>query len=254
MPLPALAHNSRDEFSEQLQHAPAETILQWALERFRGRIGYACSFGAEGMVLIDILARARQQPRVFTVDTGRLPQETHDLIQAVRQRYGLTVEVYSPEATAIQELVTLRGPNSFYESVADRKECCHVRKVEPIARALRGLDAWITGLRRDQAPSRMGIRKIERDPRHGDIIKVMPLADWTWDDVWEYIRHNDVPYNELHDRGYPSIGCAPCTRAVAADEDRRSGRWWWERHTPKECGIHLSELHGNEIFRQTGIP
>ena len=244
MSLPTLARATIDGLSEHFSQAPAETILEWALDKFRGRIGYSCSFGAEGMVLIDMLSRNRQPPTIFTIDTGRLPQQTHDLIQAVRQRYGLTIHVYVPQAAAVQELVSLRGPNSFYESVANRKECCHIRKVEPLERALRGLDAWITGLRRDQTPDRTRIRKIERDPGHGNIVKVMPLADWTWEDVWTYIRANDVPYNKLHDSGYPSIGCAPCTSAVAAGEDSRSGRWWWEREASKECGLHLTAEDG----------
>ena len=243
--LPTLARATIDELSEHFSQAPAETILEWALDEFRGRIGYACSFGAEGMVLIDMLSRNRQPPAIFTIDTGRLPQQTHDLIQVVRQRYGLTIHVYAPQTATVQELVSLRGPNSFYDSVARRKECCHIRKVEPLERALRGLDAWITGLRRDQTPARTRIRKIGRDPRHGDIVKVMPLADWTVEDVWTYIRANDVPYNALHDSGHPSIGCAPCTRAVAAGEDNRSGRWWWETETVKECGLHFTGWDGN---------
>ncbi len=243
--LPTLAQPTIDGLSKDFDLVRAETVLEWALDEFRRRIGYACSFGAEGMVLIDMLAHHPQPPRVFTIDTGRLPQETHDLIQAVRQRYGLTIEVYAPETAAIQHLVSLRGPNSFYQSVANRKECCHIRKVEPLERALRGLDAWITGLRRDQTPTRTSIRKIDLDPRHG-IVKIMPLADWTSEDVWEYIRGNDVPYNPLHDSGYPSIGCVPCTRAVAPGEDDRAGRWWWEQETAKECGLHLPDWHGND--------
>lgn len=226
---------------DAVQTASAPAVVDWALTAFRGRIAYACSFGAEGMVLIDMLARHPFRPRVLTIDTGRLPQETHELIQAVRDRYQFVVDVYAPDTTAVQELVTLRGPNAFYRGVLERRECCHVRKVEPLGRALRGVDAWLTGLRREQAPTRAHIRKVEPDGRRPGVLKIMPLADWTSSDVWAYIRAHDVPYNELHDAGYRSIGCAPCTRPIAAHEDERAGRWWWEHDEPKECGLHLVE-------------
>lgn len=226
------------QLATRFARSRAEDVLDWALGEFDEAIGYACSFGADGMVLIDMLARNTKPPHIFTLDTGRLPEETHRMIETTRARYGLDIEVFTPKTAMVQQMVSAQGPNLFYHSVENRKRCCYVRKVEPLGRALRGLDAWITGLRRTQAPSRNAISKVELDDVNGGIVKVMPLADWTWDDVWDYIRKNDVPYNPLHDRGYASIGCAPCTRAVEPGEDIRAGRWWWERNGHKECGLH----------------
>ncbi len=225
--------------SEEFESKTAEEILAWALEEFHPRIALAASFGAEDVVVIDMLMKLDLEPRVFTLDTGRLPHETYTLIEAIRQRYGLTIEVYFPQAEALEAMVREHGVNLFYRSVENRKLCCAVRKVEPLGRALAGLDAWITGLRRDQAVTRTQIRKVEVDFERGGIIKVNPLTDWTWDQLWAYIRANNVPYSALHDLGYPSIGCAPCTRAVKPGEDLRAGRWWWERDpAAKECGLH----------------
>ena len=168
-------------------------------------------------------------------------EEDNDAIEAVRRRYGLTIEVLFPQAEAVEAMVREEGVNLFYRSVEARKRCCAVRKVEPLERGLAGLCAWITGLRRDQAATRADVRKVEIDVEHGGIAKVNPLADWSWEDVWSYVRRHDVPYNALHDRGYPSIGCAPCTRVVAPGEDARAGRWWWEEGTAaKECGLHTA--------------
>lgn len=232
-----------DDMNARLAGAPAEEVLRWAVEAFGDRVGMATSFGAEDMVLIDMVSRISPAPRIFTLDTGRLPQETYDLIEATRTRYGMGIRVYAPEAHAVQEMVGTHGPNLFYRSVDLRKLCCHVRKTEPLARALAGLDAWITGLRREQAPTRAQIRPIAVDTANGGLLKINPLADWTWEAVWSYIRAHEVPYNALHDRGYPSIGCAPCTRAVRPDEDLRAGRWWWELDAQKECGLHVA-AHG----------
>lgn len=226
------------EAHEQLESKTAKQILAWALDRFHPRLALASSFGAEDVVLIDLLAELDSRARVFTLDTGRLPAETYALIDRIRERYGLAIEVYVPRAEILEPLVRERGVNLFYRSVEDRKRCCEARKVEPLGRALAGLDAWITGLRREQSVTRTEVRKVEVDPGHGGILKINPLADWTWDQVWAYIRARGAPYNVLHDRGYPSIGCAPCTRAVAPGEDLRSGRWWWERPETKECGLH----------------
>ncbi|HXH07808.1 MAG TPA: phosphoadenylyl-sulfate reductase [Vicinamibacterales bacterium] len=221
-----------------LDRAPAPDLLRWALDTFGSRIALAASFGAEDVVLVDMLARLSREARVFTLDTGRLPQETYDLMDRIRERYALELEVFCPAAEAVESMVRRHGANLFYRSVELRKLCCGVRKVEPLARALAGLDAWITGLRREQAPTRRRIARIEWDEEHG-LLKLNPLADWTWDDVWAYIRRHDVPYNALHDRGYPSIGCACCTRAVAPGEDPRAGRWWWEAdRSATECGLH----------------
>jgi phosphoadenosine phosphosulfate reductase len=229
------------ETSQHLEELTAAEIVKWALKRFESRLSLACSFQAEGSVLIDLMHKVRGNDfRVFTLDTGRLNQETYDCMAAVRERYGVQIEVFFPEAGAVQKLVRENGVNLFYDSVEQRKSCCLVRKVEPLNRALKNLDAWMTGLRREQAISRADVRKIELDRDHGDIVKINPLADWSHDEVWGYIRKHDVPYNRLHKQGFPSIGCAPCTRAVKPGEDLRAGRWWWENSNSKECGLHAS--------------
>jgi phosphoadenosine phosphosulfate reductase len=219
--------------------AGAESLLRWADARFADRIALASSFGAEDVVLIDLWSRVARQPRVFTLDTGRLPEETYDVMERVRLRYDLALEVFFPQAAEVEELVREHGPNLFYQDVERRRRCCHVRKVAPLARALSGLSAWICGLRREQAPTRSQVQAVEVDDVHGGILKLNPLIDWSTDDVWAYIRAHQVPCNALHDRGYPSIGCAPCTRAVQPGQDIRAGRWWWENPETKECGLHV---------------
>ncbi len=217
-----------------------EDMLAWAYSRFGRHVAFASSLGAEDQVLTDMLSRVAPKLAVFTLDTGRLPQETYDVLTATRERYGLTIEVLFPQAADVEEMMTGRGPNSFRQSVEDRKLCCHIRKVLPLRRRLAGLDAWITGLRRDQAATRTGLASVEWDAANG-LLKINPLADWSAEEVWTYIRCNDVHYNALHERGYPSIGCSPCTRAVAAGEDIRAGRWWWESPRHKECGLHAAD-------------
>ncbi len=226
------------ELAIEFDPEPPEAVIEWALERWHPRIAICTSFQAEGMVILDMAWRINPNVRVFTVDTGRLPQETYEIIEAVRERYGIEVEVYFPNTRQIEAMVRRFGPNLFYRSVEARLLCCKLRKVEPIRRVLNGLDAWITGLRREQWASRANIRKIEIDHDHGGLAKINPLADWTYEEVWDYIRDNDVPYHKLYDQGYTSIGCAPCTRPTRPGEDPRAGRWWWEKDAPKECGIH----------------
>jgi phosphoadenosine phosphosulfate reductase len=214
-----------------------EEVLAWALDAHAPAIALGTGLGAEGMVVLDHLARMGRVPRVFMLDTGRLPQETHELLDRVRDRYRLTIEVYTPLPADLEPMLQAHGPNQFYRSVELRRLCCRVRKVLPLRRALTGLSAWITGLRRD-GPTRDQVAKVEVDLQNGGLLKINPLADWSTEDVWRYIRAHDVPYNTLHDQGFPSIGCAPCTRAVAPGEDTRAGRWWWERPEHRECGIH----------------
>jgi len=197
----------------------------------------ASSFGAEDMVLIDLIARNALPVGVFTLDTGRLPDETHALIDRVRATYRIDVDVHFPEAAALEPFVRANGVNAFYASPSLREQCCAIRKSQPLARALGGKCAWITGLRRAQATSRRDVAVEEFDAVHG-LAKFNPLAEWSRDDVWAYLRAHRVPYNALHDRGYGSIGCAPCTRAIQPGEDERAGRWWWESADHKECGIH----------------
>lgn len=226
---------------QELEGASAEKLLSWAFGTFQPRIALASSFQAEESVLIDMMVRLRgPEIRVFTLDTGRLNQETYDCMDAIRVRYGIAIEVFFPDAGRVEKMVEENGLNLFYRSLQLRKTCCAVRKVEPLNRALRGLDAWITGLRREQAVTRTGVRKVEIDHDHGSIIKINPLVDWSQKQVWDYIVAHEVPYNKLHDQGYPSIGCAPCTRAIRPWEDARAGRWWWEAPAAKECGLHIS--------------
>jgi thioredoxin-dependent adenylylsulfate APS reductase len=217
-------------------HDP-EAILRWAHETFP-RVAIVASFQAESSVLIDMAARAGLPARVVTLDTGRLPQQTHDMIDRVRERYGIPVEVVAPDTDEVQDLVLTHGTNPFYRSVELRRLCCDIRKSRPLARALRGYDAWITGVRREQASTRAETQVVAEDAEHPGLTKVAPLAAWTKDQVWSYIREYSVPYHELYDRGYTSIGCAPCTRATTAGEDERAGRWWWEVDEVKECGLH----------------
>ena len=224
----------------QFDLEPPEAVIGWALGRWHSRVAVCTSFQAEGMVILDMAWRINSSVRVFTVDTGRLPQETYEVIERVRDRYGLAVEVYCPDAPQVEAMVRRHGPNLFYTSVDARLLCCQIRKVEPMRRALAGLGAWITGLRREQGASRVAISKIEIDHGLGGLSKINPLCDWTYQEVWDYIRAHDVPYHPLYEQGYTSIGCAPCTRPTQQGDDLRAGRWWWEQDTPKECGIHFS--------------
>jgi len=221
-----------------LQERPAEEVLGWAIRTFRPRIALASSFGVEDVVLIDMWSRIDPEVRVFTLDTGRLPEETYEVMDRIRERYGIAIASHFPERAAVEVLERERGFYSFRRSVEERKHCCGIRKVEPLRRALAGLGAWVTGLRREQAETRSAVQQVERDPALGGILKVNPLADWSTEQVWGYIRAREVPYNRLHDLGFPSIGCEPCTRAVQPGEDLRAGRWWWERPQTKECGLH----------------
>jgi thioredoxin-dependent adenylylsulfate APS reductase len=228
------------EAAVELDDKEPQEVLAWAIERFGRRLGICSSFQAEGCALADMAWRIDPQVRIFTIDTGRQPQETHDLIDAFRDRYGLRVEVFTPDTAVVEGMVTRHGNNLFYRDINLRLLCCQVRKVLPLRRALMNFDAWVTGLRRDQWATRSNIRKVEIDHDHGAIVKFAPLADWTETEVWDYIRANDVLYNALYDRGYRSIGCAPCTRPVAEGDDARAGRWWWETGAPKECGMHCA--------------
>jgi phosphoadenosine phosphosulfate reductase len=225
----------------ELQALSAEEVVKWAAATFGSRVAVACSFGAEDVVLVDMLSRATSQPRVFAIDTGRLHEETYEVMERIRERYGLEIEVYFPQRDAVEQLERSAGFYSFRKSLEARHACCKIRKVEPLNRALSGLDGWMTGLRREQSVTRTSVQVIERDDGHGGIIKINPLADWTSEQVWDYIRRHDVPYNRLHDQAYPSIGCAPCTRAIQPGEHPRAGRWWWENPEHKECGLHTQQ-------------
>ena len=227
----------------------AQEILKYLAGEFKGSVTVASSFGAEDMVLIDMCAKLKLQMEIFTLDTGRLPQETYDVMDEAVKKYGLRFSVFAPAAEKLEELESAKGPNSFYESMENRKECCAIRKIAPLKRALSGKDCWITGLRREQALTRGSLEAIEWDEGN-NMIKANPLALWSEKQVWDYIKENNVPYNKLHDKGYPSIGCAPCTRAVKPGEDVRAGRWWWETPEHKECGLHLQ--NGKLVRKNAG--
>lgn len=213
-------------------------VLAWAAKEFGDKAALAMSFGAEDMVILDMIAAQKLPIRVFTLDTGKLHQETYDLMERALERYKIRIEVYFPQAGAVEKMTTEHGPNLFYRSLEFRKMCCNIRKVEPLERALKSMKAWITGLRREQSVTRLDVQAVEKDPAHGGISKINPLIDWSEKQVWDYIKANKVPYNSLHDRGFPSIGCGPCTRAIKPGEDVRAGRWWWEDPSKKECGLH----------------
>ena len=228
------------QLQQQFQNSIIEELLRFFLKKFGGRIALASSLGAEDQVLTDLILKINPQARIFILDTGRLPQETYETITHTMAHYGRGFEIYFPQTSAAESLMSQNGPDLFYESIEKRHQCCEVRKVEPLKRVLKTLDVWITGLRRDQSVTRQEIQKIEWDETN-QLLKINPLIEWSTEQVWQYIRENRLPYNKLHDQGYPSIGCAPCTRAVAPGEDIRAGRWWWEAPEHKECGLHFRD-------------
>jgi len=244
------AHVLAQVQSRALDSYSAEQLLSWGFDTFAPRIALSASFGSpEGLVILDMMHRLRPDAtRVFTLDTGRMFQETYDLMDRVRARYRVDIEVYFPQPEAVEAMVRQYGLNLFYDSVELRQKCCGVRKVEPLNRALSQLDAWIAGLRPEQSVTRGDVRKVEVDDVHGGRIKLNPLAGWSKDDVWAYVERHHVPVNALHAKGFPSIGCLPCTRAIEPGEDERAGRWWWENADTRECGIHTGyEEQGSGI-------
>ena len=220
---------------EQVVTTLTETI------RDHAPVTFANSLGAEDMVLTDIINRYQLNIDMFSLDTGRLPQETYDLMQTVRERYKIPLRIYFPNVKQVEAYVAKNGVNGFYESIELRKECCHIRKVEPLRRALFGKRAWVTGIRQDQASTRLNL-KVSSYDMGNRMQKVNPLLEWSNAEVWEYLKQYEVPYNKLYDKFYFSIGCAPCTRAVTPGEDIRSGRWWWETPETKECGLHTGKV------------
>ena len=235
------------EIRSKTQKATPQELLKYTLNRFEDRIALASSFSAEDQVLTDMICNISPKTQIFTLDTGRLPEETYEVMEQTRKRYGIDIKVMVPDHDFLEEMVLHSGPNLFYKSIADRKLCCQVRKIEPLKRALAGLKAWICGLRAAQSTTRTDLESVDWDDAF-NLVKICPLADWSTDQVWKYIRDNDLPYNKLHDKGYPSIGCAPCTRPVEQGQDIRAGRWWWEAPEHKECGLHLK----NADFRPKG--
>jgi phosphoadenosine phosphosulfate reductase len=229
-------------FNEQLQNSSPEGTLHFFLEKYKDSIAFATSLGAEDQVIIEMLAGMNAKLKIFTLDTGRLFQETYDLLDVTVKKYKLPIEIFFPESQDVEKMVHEKGINLFYESVENRKQCCHIRKVAPLKRALSGMEVWISGLRREQSISRTNMETVEWDIPN-QLIKINPLIDWTSKQVWEYIKGKKIPYNSLHDKGFLSIGCQPCTRAVLPGENERAGRWWWENAGNKECGLHVNETN-----------
>jgi len=215
----------------------SEEILEKAIALFGNKITFATSLGAEDQVITFMISKIDKSANIITLDTGRVFPETYDLLHRTVNRYGIAIKSYYPDTDQVEEMVNTKGINLFYESIENRKLCCHVRKIVPLRRALQGMDAWITGLRREQSVTRTDLKIVEWDAANG-LIKINPLLEWTEAQVWDFIKSNDIPYNKLHDQGFPSIGCQPCTRAIEKGEDLRAGRWWWEMPDSKECGLH----------------
>ncbi len=234
------------QWTARFEGESPEAVLRWALSEFHPDIALASSFSMEDIVLIAMMADLRPDARVFALDTGRLNEETYEAAEVVRREMGVRIEWCFPDRAAVEELERTKGLYSFRESLDNRHECCRIRKVEPLSRALSGLRAWVTGQRREQAVTRRNLPVVEIDDGHGKILKLNPLAGWTEQEVKEYVRKRGLPVNRLHDMGYPSIGCAPCTRPVTPGEDPRAGRWWWERPEQKECGLHARNAGGND--------
>lgn len=235
----AASDNSKiiNELNERFNNASVESILSDISEEFGSRLAFSSSLGLEDQVLTYYLSSIGSKAKIFTLDTGRLFPETLDLIDKTNKKFSANIEVFFPDPEQVEEMVNTKGINLFYDSIENRKLCCHNRKILPMKRALEGIEVWITGLRADQSVTRQGLPVVSWDENFG-LIKVNPLISWSEEDVWKVIKENNIPYNPLHDKGYPSIGCLPCTRAIEPGEDIRSGRWWWEQPDNKECGLH----------------
>lgn len=229
-----------NRLNQEFKDSSAQELLHYFLKEYKGKIALASSLGAEDQVITDMMVKEDKNSKIFTLDTGRLFPETYDLIHKTNQFYNIHINIYFPEAAKVEKMVSEKGINSFYDSIENRKECCYIRKIEPLKRAFKGLDVWICGLRHEQSITRNNTQKVEWDKAH-NILKINPLIDWKEDEVWNYIKKYDIPYNVLHNKNFPSIGCQPCTRAVKKGEDVRSGRWWWERPETKECGLHVND-------------
>jgi len=226
-----------DQLNKEWEGLSAIEILEKAIQLFGNKVTFASSLGAEDQVITYYISQIDKSSKIITLDTGRVFPETYDLLHRTVNRYGIAIKSYFPETLQVEEMVNSKGVNLFYESIENRKLCCHVRKIVPLQRALKGQEAWITGLRREQSITRTDLKIVEWDATN-NLIKINPLLEWSETQVWDFIKANNIPYNKLHDEGFPSIGCQPCTRAIAAGEDLRAGRWWWEMPDSKECGLH----------------
>ncbi|MBU2651838.1 MAG: phosphoadenylyl-sulfate reductase [Bacteroidetes bacterium] len=226
-----------NDYNNLLQNFSAHEVLLFFNDKYHGKTAFSTSMGAEDQVITQMISHYKLDIRIFTLDTGRLFPETYELIEKTRNRYHILIEIYYPDTQKTEKMVNEHGINLFYRSIENRKLCCNIRKIEPLRRALQNTDIWITGLRSDQSVTRKDNHLVEWD-ENNKIIKVNPLINWSENDVWDYIKNNSIPYNKLHDQGFPSIGCQPCTRAIKSGEDLRAGRWWWENPDMKECGLH----------------
>jgi len=225
------------ELNTKLLGLSPEEVLEYFLNDFKGKIALSSSLGAEDQVLTHMICDIDKEIKIFTLDTGRMFPETYKLIEKTNNRFKIKIDIYFPDFKQVEKMVKEKGINLFYENIENRKQCCHIRKIEPLKRAFTDLDVWICGLRKDQSVTRTYNELVEWDEQNG-LIKINPLIDWSEKQVWEYIRKYSIPYNDLHDKGFPSIGCQPCTRAIIPGEDVRAGRWWWEQPDKKECGLH----------------
>ena len=229
------------KFNEKIKDKSTEEILIWAYKNFEN-IVFGSAFGAEDVVLIDFISKLDLNIKIFFLDTGRLPEETYELVDIIQNKYkNIKIETYFPNTEEVEKLERKKGFYSFRKSLENRRECCKIRKINPLKKALNNKEAWITGLRKNQSITRQNISFIEEDSLISKLIKINPLKNWTNQKIWKYIKENKVPYNKLHDKNYPSIGCQPCTRAIKNGEDIRAGRWWWESPEHKECGLHLKK-------------
>lgn len=226
------------DWNKSFENESPEVLLHFFLNHFKSKIALSSSMGPEDQVLTEMTTSIFPNTKIFTLDTGRLFPETYDLIDRTSKKYNTPIKVYFPEAAEVEKMVSSHGINLFFDSIENRKHCCSVRKLKPLARAINGLDAWITGLRREQSVTRNYLQMIEWDEANG-LVKINPLINWTEQDVWDYIKLKNIPTSPLHNKGFASIGCQPCTRAIEAEEDVRAGRWWWENPETKECGLHL---------------
>lgn len=225
------------DLNEYLTKKPTEEIIDYTLETFGDKVAFSSSMGAEDQVITHMLSQRNKPVNIFTLDTGRLFQETYDLIEETNKHFGIEIEIIFPDYKKVQQMVREKGINLFYRSIENRKLCCSIRKKEPIERALKGMKAWISGLRKDQSVERFFTPTAEWDETY-KLYKINPLLEWTEKQVWDYIRKHNIPYNKLHDKDFRSIGCQPCTRAIKPEDDFRAGRWWWEEKEKKECGLH----------------
>ncbi len=226
-----------ETLNHKLEGKSSLEILNYFINKYADKIGFATSFGVEDQVITQMLSLLKNKIKIFTLDTGRLFPETYELMDKTSNRYKLNIDIYFPNSTEVESMVNTKGINLFYESIENRKLCCAIRKIEPLKKALSSLDVWISGLRREQSPTRTDIKLVEWDENNG-LIKINPLIEWSEINCWDYVKENNIPYNTLHDKGFLSIGCQPCTRAIEEAEDVRAGRWWWEDPDTKECGLH----------------